>query len=132
MLLQSRLSAGLPPVALQSMYSLPGKGQKGRQGMLLARLQDTALARELLVVSVHLKAKAGAENDELRERQVGGHTFCITRPASYMCSPQESRVTKMASTQPCGMTQRACAGAAALERCGDCSRRCAAPHHCLW
>ncbi len=52
------------------------KGQKGRQGMLLARLHDTATARVVLVVSVHLKAKAGAENDQLREQQVGVHTSC--------------------------------------------------------
>eukprot|EP00891_Asterochloris_glomerata_P003004 jgi/Astpho2/3004/Aster-03313 len=37
--------------------------------MLLARLHDTATARVVLVVSVHLKAKAGAENDQLREQQ---------------------------------------------------------------
>ena len=62
--------------------------------MLLARLHDTVLARELLVASVHLKAKAGAENDQLREQQVGGHTSFIPsslRPASYMSIPQ--RVT---------------------------------------
>ncbi len=53
------------------------KGQKGRQGMLLARLHDTVADRELLVSSVHLKAKAGAENDQLREQQVGGRPPCM-------------------------------------------------------
>ena len=103
--------------------------------MLLARFHDTAFARELLVVSVHLKAKAGAENDQLREQQVGGHTSCIPSllglPATC-AAPKKCCVTQMASMQPCGMFQRACAGAAAFDSCGDCSKRCTAPHCCLW
>ena len=56
------------------------KWQKGRQGMLLARLHDTALARRLLVVAVHLKATPGAEKDQLREQQVGRHMAFRAQP----------------------------------------------------
>ena len=45
-------------------------GKDDRQGMLQMRLADRRSGRQVLVSTVHLKAKAGAENDAIRRRQV--------------------------------------------------------------
>lgn len=46
------------------------KGSSQRQMMQLAHLKDLRSSKEIFVVSTHLKAKAGPENESLRREQV--------------------------------------------------------------
>lgn len=45
-------------------------GARAAQGMLSWRLRDQLAGRELIAATFHLKAKAGAVNDSMRQHQV--------------------------------------------------------------
>ena len=46
-------------------------GQPAAQGFVTALLHDKLAQRHLLVAATHLKAKAGADNEQTRVHQVG-------------------------------------------------------------